>query len=83
MNELIGKVTHYYSRIGVAVLQISGELAVGDTILFLGHTTDLTQQVLSMEIEHQKVQSVGPGSEVALKVIERVRSGDEIYKVLE
>lgn len=81
MNELIGKVTHYFSRISVAVLEISGELAVGDTILFLGHTTAFTQQVNSLEIEHHKVMSVGPGTEVALKVIERVRSGDEIYTV--
>ena len=83
MNVLIGKVTHYYSRISVAVLELSDELKVGDTILFLGRTTDFTQPVNSMEIEHQKVQSVGPGSEVALKVVQRVRAGDEVLKVVE
>lgn len=83
MNVRIGKVTHFFARISVAVLELSDELYVGDTILFLGHTTEFTQPVDSMEIEHQKVQSVGPGSEVALKVIQRVRAGDEVFKVVE
>lgn len=83
METRIGKVTHYYGRIQVAVLELSGELNVGDTIHVLGHNTDFTQQVDSLEIEHQKVQSVGPGEEVALKVSERARPGDEVFKVVE
>jgi translation elongation factor EF-1alpha len=74
-------VTHFYNRISVAVLELSGELAVGDKILILGRTTDLTQQVFSMEIEHQKVHTVGPGMDVALKVAEPVRPGDIVYKI--
>jgi hypothetical protein len=83
MDVRIAKVTHYYSRIGVAVLQLSGELSVGDTISILGHTTDFTQPVLSMEIEHQKIKSASPNMEVALKVIEPVRRGDKVYKVID
>jgi putative protease len=81
MEVRVGKVTHYYNQIGVAVIQLSGELSVGDTILILGHTTDCMQPVASLEIEHQKVQSAGPNMEVALKVLEPVRKGDKIYKV--
>jgi len=82
-EQHIGRVTHYYKRIGVAVLELSGGLKVGDVVHIRGHTTDFTQPVESLEIEHQKIQSVGPGAEIALKVIERVRKGDAIYKVME
>ena len=81
METLIGKVTHYYNRISVAVVDLSTELNIGDTILFLGHTTDFTQEVTSLEIEHQKVHSAGPGGEVAVKVDGEVRHGDLVYKV--
>lgn len=83
MEIRIGEVTHYYNHIGVAVLELTGELEVGDTIHFHGATTEFTQSVASLEIEHQKVESVGPGSEVALKVDQRVRQGDRIFKVSE
>jgi len=83
MEIRIGKVTHYYNHIGVAVLVLTGELKVGETIHVLGRLTDFDQQVGSMEIEHLKVQLVGPGTEVALKVIEPVREGDNIFKLVE
>lgn len=83
MEKQIGWVTHYFKRIGVAVLELSGGLRVGDVVHIQGRSTDFTQQVQSMEIEHQKVQSVGPGADVALKVIEHVRKGDAVYKVAE
>jgi len=83
MNVPIGQVTHYYNRIGVAVLRLSGDLRIGDMVLILGHTTELEQRVTSMEIEHQKVEAVHAGQEVALRVEEPVRKGDVVYKVLE
>lgn len=83
MDIRIGKVTHYYDRISVAVLELYQELSVGETIHVLGRMTDFTQKVSSMEIEHHKIQSAGPKAEVALKVIEPVREGDTIYKVTE
>jgi len=82
MNLLVGRVTHYFGRIGVAVLELTGELKTGDTVMILGRTTDLTQHVESMEIEHHKIQAAGPGMEVALQVPEPVRSGDKVYKVV-
>jgi putative protease len=81
METLIGKVTHYYNRIGVAVVDLSAELKIGDTVLILGHTTDFSQEITSLEIEHKKILSAGPGSEVALKVDEEVRRGDLIYRI--
>jgi putative protease len=81
MQILIGVVTHYYNHIGVAVLDVNGDLQVGDTVLFLGHTTDFSQTVGSMEIEHQRVQSVQAGMEVAVKVVGEVRRGDRVYKI--
>lgn len=83
MDILIGHVTHYYNRIGVAVLELSHELKIGDTVLFLGHTTDFLQKIASMEINHQRVQAVKVGQEVAVKVDEPVRKADEVFKVIE
>lgn len=83
MEKKIGKVTHYYSRIGVAVLNLSEGLQVGDEIHFQGHTTDFTQRVEHMEVNHHPLQSVGPGADVAVKVIARVREGDTVYRVIE
>ena len=81
METLVGKVTHFYNRISVAVVLLSAELKVGDTILLLWHTTDFTQEVTSLEIEHRKVRSARPGGEVAVKVEAEVRRGDLVYKV--
>ncbi|PKO23741.1 MAG: hypothetical protein CVU38_02630 [Chloroflexi bacterium HGW-Chloroflexi-1] len=81
MEKQIGQVTHYFNRLGVAVLDLTDGIKVGDNLHFLGHTTDFTQTVWSMEIEHRKVQAVGPGADVALEVVEPVRQSDHVYKV--
>jgi hypothetical protein len=81
MEKKIGKVTHYYDRIGVAVLELHDALKLGDTIHIVGRRTEIVQQVSSLEIEHRKVQAVGAGADVALKVYEEVREGDEIYRI--
>jgi len=83
MEVRVGKVTHFYNRISVAVLELSGNLEIGDKILILGRTSELTQVVTSMEIEHRKVQTVGPGMDVAMKVAESVRKGDIVYKIID
>ena len=82
MNLLVGRVTHYFSRIGVAVLELTGTIKTGDIILIQGRTTDLTQHVESMEIEHHKIQTAEPGMDVALQVPEPVRDGDKVYRVV-
>ncbi len=81
METRVGKVTHYYNRIAVAVLELMDHLELGDEIHILGHTTDFSQKVTSMEVDHQPVQAVGPGDDVAIKVSERVRKGDAVFKV--
>ena len=84
MEEEIGRVTHYFSRIGVAAIDIKqGELRVGDTIHIKGHTTDFYQKIDSMQIEHQPVEKAGPGQSVGIKVSEQVRENDIVYKVSE
>ncbi len=80
MEKQIGKITHYFDRIGVAVLELETGLKVGDTIHIAGRRTDFVQQVSSMEIEHQKMQAVSAGADVALKVDDVVHEGDEIYR---
>ena len=81
MEKQIGKVTHYFDRIGVVVLELEDGLEIGDTIHIIGRRTDIVQQVSSMEIEHRKMQTVGAGADVALKVYEEVHEGDKIYRV--
>jgi translation elongation factor EF-1alpha len=82
-EEEIGRVRDYFAHIGVAGIDLSGRLKVGDTIHIKGHTTDLQQAVDSMQIEHDTVQEAGPGDSVGIKVQERCRSGDHVYRVTE
>lgn len=81
-EKLIGKVTHWFGKISVAALELTEELAVGDRIHIVGHTTDFEQEVTSMQIMHQDVTHAGPGDEVAIKVQNHVRVGDKVYKVM-
>ena len=83
MEVEIGHVTHFFNKINVAVLSIKDVLKVGDTIHILGHTTDFTQKVISLQIEHKNVDSVKPGDDFAMKVIEPAREHDVVYKVIE
>lgn len=81
-EEKVGTVTGYYAKIGVAAIHLTdGELLVGDQIRIRGHTTDFTQTVDSIQIEHQSVQQAARGSQVGLKVRERVRPHDEVLRV--
>lgn len=81
-EQLIGTVTHYFDGPHVAVVQVvEGELAVGDELHFVGHTSDFTERVSSMEIEHVKVERVTSGAEVAIQVVERARQHDQVFKV--
>lgn len=78
----IGKVTHYYDKIGVAVVELDGTLVVGDSIKFARGGEDLfTQKVESIQIEHEKVDSAGKGQVVGLKTEQEVKEGAEVYKV--
>ncbi|TMF58627.1 MAG: translation elongation factor-like protein [Chloroflexi bacterium] len=81
MEEQIGKVTHYFGQLGVAAAQLTGELKVGDQVRIKGHTTDFSQPVDSLEVEHQKVDQAGPGDRVAFKTKEKARVGDQVHRV--
>jgi len=81
-GKLIGKVTHYFSNISVAVLDLTDTLKVGDNIRIVGgEHTDFTQQVDSMEVEHQKVQQAKKGDSVGMKVAQKVHEGYKVYKL--
>lgn len=80
-DEKVGVVNDYFARIGVAGVDLVGSLRVGDTVRFRGHTTDFEQIVESMQIEHQQVEEAGPGDSVGIKVVDRVRPGDVVYRV--
>lgn len=83
MSEIeIGTVVHYFDRPQVAVVRIVvGEIAVGDTLHFRGHTTDFSEAVASMELDHKPVERAGAGAEVAIKVIGRARVHDKVLKM--
>lgn len=78
----VGRVSHYFTRINVAVVVLSDKLSVGDKILVKGSTTGFEQTVESMQIEHENVTSAERGQSIGLKVEGRVREGDEVYKIL-
>lgn len=78
----VGKVMHYYSKIGVAVVSLNNELKIGDEILIRGKSTELRQKVESMQIEHKNVEIAKAGQSIGLKVNEKVREGDIVYKIL-
>jgi translation elongation factor EF-1alpha len=83
-EEEIGKVQSYFRKIEVAAINIvNGSLSVGDTIHIKGHTTDFTQKVESIQIEHEQVPVAKPGDSIGIKVKEPVRDHDTVYKVTE
>ena len=75
----IGEVTHYFSQISVAVLNLSAPLRVGDSIAIAGSSTDFQQDVTSMQVDHVGVAEGHPDQEVAIKVVSQVRPGDIVY----
>ncbi len=81
-GKSIGNVTHYFSHIGVAVIELSGALAVGDTVRIVGGVdTDFNQTVESMEMEHEKVEKAKKGQSIGIKVGDKVREGYKVYKI--
>lgn len=78
----IGKVSHYFSKIGVAVVDLTKELKVGDRISIEGRGKTVEQTVESMEIEHDKVTVAASGQSVGLKVAQPVKEGDAVFKII-
>jgi putative protease len=82
-EQLIGRVTHYFGKAHVAAIQITdGELRLGDTIHVTGHSSDFTQQVNSMQIEHAAVQVAHRGDAIGIQTAEHAREHDSVFRIL-
>jgi translation initiation factor IF-2 len=81
-GEQVGKISHYFDKISVAVVDVAkGKLKVGDTIRIKGTTTDFEQKIDSMQVEHKQVKEAKKGDSVGLKVADAVKEHDIVYKV--
>jgi len=82
-EEKIGEVVKFFAKPSVAAVKVTtGELNVGDTIKITGHTTDLEEKILSMEVNNAPVEKAVEGDYIGIKVSDRVRPGDEVFKVI-
>ena len=79
-KKLVGKITHFFAGISVAVVELNSGLKVGDKVLIEGATTSFEQNIDSMQIHNQPVKSAKKGESIGLKVKDRVREGDSVYK---
>jgi translation elongation factor EF-1alpha len=77
----IGRVNDYFAKISVAGIDLTATLKVGDRIRIKGHTTDLEEVVESIQVEHESVEEAKPGDKIGVKVTDRVRGGDHVYRV--
>ena len=76
----IGSVMTYYNNIGVAAIELTGNVKVGDTIIIRGYTTDVEHVIDNMEIDHKSVQEAKSGDEIGIKVASKLRKKDRVYK---
>jgi len=84
MKEVrVGKVVSYFTHVEAAAIELEGDLRIGDTIHIKGHTTDFEQKVESMQIENELVEEAKAGDSIGVKVEERARRNDVVYKVVE
>jgi len=79
--EKVGRITHFFPKAGVAVIELSAVVNNGDKIVIRGSTTNIEQTIDSMEIEHEQITTAGAGQSVGLKVSGRVRENDTVYRV--
>jgi len=80
-KKLVGKIKHYFTKIGVAIVELEGTVKVGDEISIEGTSTNVRQKIDSMQVEHKSVHEAKKGESVGLKVADRVREGDLVFKV--
>jgi len=84
MSEIkVGTVSHFFDKVSVVAIKLSGNLKIGDTIHIKGATTDFTQPISSMQTNKEDVKEAGPGDEIGIKVSEKCRSNDDVFKVVE
>ena len=82
-EELIGEVSDFFAHPVVAGIELTAAVKVGDKIKIKGHTTDVEMTVASIQIENAQVNEAKAGDSIGIKVPERVRSGDSVYKIIE
>jgi putative protease len=78
----IGRITHYFGHLSVGIIELKDSLKVGDKIRIKGHTSDLTQDVSSMQIEHTSIAEGKAGDSVGIKVSEKIHPNDTVYKII-
>jgi len=79
-NQLIGKVTHYYDKLGVAIIELKDTLKVGDAVKFVKGGEETGQTIDSIQIEKAPVDSASKGAVVGVKVNQLIKEGTEVYK---
>ena len=78
----IGYIDHYFGKIGVTGLKLTkGTVEVGDTLHFKGHTTDFENTISTMQVEHNSIEKAKKGDDIGIKVSDKVRVHDKVYKV--
>ncbi len=82
-KKLIGKISHYFTNIGVGVIELSDEIRIGDRISIEGSSTNFQQDVRSMQIHQKDVEVAKKGESIGIKLQDRVREGDQVFKVTE
>ena len=80
-GQPIGKITHFFNKIGVGIVKLSAGLEVGDTIRILGGEVDFEQKIDSIEVDHKKVKSAKKGDDIGIKLGQKVREGYKVYKL--
>jgi translation elongation factor EF-1alpha len=80
-GKLVGEINHYYSKIGVGIVELKDSLKPGDKIKIVGHSTDIEQDVESLQVDHAEVTEAKKGDVIGLKVTDKVREGDKVYKI--
>lgn len=79
----VGEITHYFDKVGVAVIQLTGNLKVGDRIHITGTTTDFEQNVDSIQVDRKPIENAKPGDDIGIKTEERVKAKDKVYLIKE
>lgn len=79
-QQKIGEVTHFFDKISVAIIKLSAPLKVGDKIKIKGATTDFEEEVDSIQLDHEQLEEGEVGQEIGIKVKEKTREGDEVFK---
>lgn len=77
----VGKVTHYYDNLGVAIVELEATLKIGDKVKFEGHGADFEQEISSMQVDHKQMEKASAGQMVGLKTEQKVKEGAEVKKV--